>query len=137
MKSIYLTAICFLLSFLCFAQEETNSNWERVNDLNAKVKYYISKTFYSRTSEGITEWVKTEKPHLELQGETYYNVTLKSLYLFDCKNNRIKSLQIVVYDSNKDIIGSYKSPEAELEWSIPIPDSAGDMLLKKVCEYFN
>ena len=76
-----------------------------------------------------TLWLKTEYATKQERGE----VLAIEKWMHDCANRRAKLLALTRYKANGAVIGSAQLPRYELPWQNIAPDSAGEVIHRRVC----
>jgi hypothetical protein len=97
--------------------------------------FYIQSVPLEKTYNQIKIWVKELCRSKKVKGILYKNVEIKHLMTFDCNSKQVLIGDNYYYDSNKKII--YTVLADYPTWENIVPESIGEMLLNKVCEFLN
>lgn len=88
---------------------------------------------YAITATTIEVWFKTTfKEDKKLSNGKVYNKT-RDLTRFDCSNGRTAGLQVIYYYNNENVHSWEISDLSKVTMLRAIPDSIGEMQLKKTC----
>lgn len=97
--------------------EGTAQAWIKYCPGEEDKKQTISSRVEILGAEEIRKWINYE-----------YNLNLEE---FDCKTKRVRTVKTYYYDRNGNCIDEY-APQ-EIEWSIIVPTSVYESVLKRIC----
>jgi hypothetical protein len=121
MKKLFLISALGVFSFFSISQTAIGANWVKTYGDEQRTNY-IDLNSITKTEKGIVRfWGKVESFNDK--------VSLSMLYMeVDCKEKRIRPLQITVYYT-------YGSTETniESEWESITPETTGELTYKIVC----
>jgi lipopolysaccharide export LptBFGC system permease protein LptF len=133
---LFFTLLLVLSAVLSVAQD----NWIFVTISSKHELIYIRSKPVSRNQNRVKIWVKAENGEYEAikNGEKVmvHNGTRQVLSEFDCKNNKSRTHQYIIYDSSGTTVESQHFTESDLTWVDIAPDSIYEAVINKVCELF-
>ncbi|MDD5344630.1 MAG: hypothetical protein PHW12_09450 [Smithella sp.] len=148
MKKISLViSLSFLVLFLLTSNVNSSPNWVKyLNDKDGNICSYkkvnINKDNGNYIVQVWTKIVLSEKRRKEIiQKRIELGISTKGddklseewgLSEIDCKKKTERILSVTLYDTDGNVLFSRNYDKRE--WSYVIPDSRGDILLKKVCK---
>jgi hypothetical protein len=104
---------------------------------------YINSKYLSKGDMKIKIWVKEEskKQVYVRKGKSKVKKTVinieKTLFEFDCENQKYMNHYSVTYNSSGSVIKHYEPLDYQKVWHLIIPGSVGESLLNKACEIYN
>lgn len=137
MKQIIILLFIVIAPNFLIAQDDT---WIEVAKSKDNQPVFMKNAVANIDDYGIQVWIK--QPVLSfktIKGVVYKNTIMKTLYSFNCSQNKIQTRTTIMYSSKGTVIASYKRPEYEnsLDYEDIIPETLGEQLLNKACELFN
>ncbi len=109
--------------------------WTYVGKGNDNYSIYIKTEYTSFEKNAYPNpyykgWVKESYPTYTYKGKTYKNAYSLTLYGIDCNNNKICTLQDILYNGSGNMLSS--STGYELMEDV-VPGSVGEEIVKKAC----
>ncbi len=133
MKSFYTLLFLQLLSFCSYSQSK---DWITVSVKDGDTTL-VKADYHSKNEDGIKNWFKVTKKTYTHEGKKYKNIYIMMLSVFDCENNRPKSIQIIIYNRSGEVIDSHTFKDYEQEWSDVVPETMGELVLNSICKLHN
>lgn len=127
-----------IIHFNSFCQTDTAVSykyWLYVCESNKKEKYYIRSQYENKSNYVIKIWVKSVMPLVTIKNKKYKNAFKLDLYLIDCKNQKSKGVQGIMYSSDGEVLA--ENNEEEDSFNSIIPETVMEQLFKYACERFN
>lgn len=136
MKLKLLVIALTITSLNCFSQSETanTKEWIYIGSVKGD-KLYVKNKYVAKSASKIKIWSRLLENVVYIKGEKYVNTTTNILYLVDCKENKIKVLYSIIYDSQRNIISESDVDDFN-EFQDVIPGSMGEGVVEKTCELF-
>jgi len=114
--------------------DEIRFDWIYVGDTNEGNNLFLFSTpAKNQTAGEITLWVKEEMLTYKHKNIVYSKAVCKSMMRFDCSSNRILVAENHYYTEKGNLINS----DDGSEWGNVIPETVGEILLKKACLHFS
>lgn len=130
--------ILIMLSFssIIFSQE-----WVLVRTTSNGNQFYVRDKPVKKRGNIITIWTKTTGENIKTIKDGNELILKNGYFLqlndYDCENLRSKLLSVVYYDSEGNVVKSIDSKDFLTEWTYIIPETIGETIINKVCEFYN
>lgn len=98
---------------------------------------YVSRGVFDTHLDVIKIWSKFIIPKKTIDGVTYTDVSDLNLFGVDMKTKELGIIQVASYTSTGKLIKFSNVQDYRVDWSVPVPGSAGDKIIKSVLDLFN
>jgi len=123
-----------LVIFLIFFSIKTYSqNWEQILQSEQEEYYYKSNTHNTAWVKIVSE--KTEYDSDKTQKKEIIDGYKMILWKFDCSGKKLGVIQAIIYSKDGESIQSYKQNEILVEMDYVVPETIGEELLYKFCDF--
>ncbi|WP_346239390.1 surface-adhesin E family protein [Niabella insulamsoli] len=135
--------ICFLLCIASVSASGQNhyisssskdSTWLYVSMSTNGDVYYIRKKPVKKTSESIRVWTKNYWSEKEIDNKKFEEGFTLILWDFFCEEAKVKTLAVLDYGSNGDVISKVETDDILAKSSYVVPGSIAESLMEAACE---
>lgn len=122
-----------VIFLIVFSTKTYSQNWEQI--LQTEQEEY----FYKPNTRN-TAWVKIVSEKIEYDSEKTQKKEIIDgykmiLWKFDCSGKKIGIIQAIIYSKDGKSIQSYEQNEFLMEMSYVVPETIGEELLYKFCDF--
>ena len=133
----FMLIVSVLIFTKSYCQSSSSGDWVYLTTDSKEAKTYVKNKAVSidRSNQTVKVWEKMTVPEQKLGDNVYTDPVFIFLTEMDCNMSRERTLSIVVYASDGQVI----LPQTETpnsEWSNIIPDTNGERIHNLACKMF-